>query len=191
VAPVSRPAVLAASTPPDTACGSGDPQNSQHGGLRYQFTDGLLRSSKPDSIFRSAYPAAHLIPTARRVSARAAGRGALRHLKGNFRRSVTALSRHRGMKCKHWLLHLFGFTVENPGQRQQDRRSARRTLPCAVPNATTVLAEICGGERNMQHRSVCHRLAPDCQFPGIRFLASCHRLRFQDLLDGCFQIQQR
>jgi hypothetical protein len=177
VAPVSRPAVLAASTPPDTACGSGDPQNSRPGGRRRKFRNRLLRSSNPDSFSRSVHRAAHLIPTASQVPARVTGHGVLRHLDGNFRRSVTALGRHRGSKGQNRLLHLFRFTVENSSQRQQDRRSARRTLPRAVPNATTVLAKICGGERNVQHRSVCHRLAPDCQLPGIRFVASCHRLR--------------
>jgi len=38
VALVSRPAVLAASAPPDVACGSGDPQDSRPGGRRYLVT---------------------------------------------------------------------------------------------------------------------------------------------------------
>src|SRR5271166_3713701 len=41
VAPVSRPAVLAASTPPADLCGSGDPHYSRPGGRRYDLSDAL------------------------------------------------------------------------------------------------------------------------------------------------------
>ncbi len=45
VAPVSRPAVLAASTPPGAMCGSGDPRDSRPGGRRYIFAHRLLRAT--------------------------------------------------------------------------------------------------------------------------------------------------
>jgi segregation and condensation protein A len=47
VAPVSGPAVLAASTPPEAMRGSGDPHDSRPGDRRYPLTDELLVDHEP------------------------------------------------------------------------------------------------------------------------------------------------
>jgi len=50
VAPLSRAAVLAASSPPASKRGPGDPHDSRPGGRRYEFTDKLLASLRPNRL---------------------------------------------------------------------------------------------------------------------------------------------
>jgi len=70
VAPVSRPAVLAASTPPAVMCGSGDPHDSRPGGRRYLFVlrARLQESPKPPST-ASVWPVMKCGPVAKKSTA--------------------------------------------------------------------------------------------------------------------------
>ena len=56
VPPVSRPAVLAASTPPEAMRGSGDPRDRRPGGRRYLFKDGLLLAGAALVLLTSCKP---------------------------------------------------------------------------------------------------------------------------------------